>query len=427
MRGKKIILGVTGSIAAYKAAVLVRLLVKAGAEVRVLMTRAATDFVSPLTLATLSKHEVTTSVHDGESWNNHVELGLWADAMIVAPATATTLGKMATGICDNAIVAVYLSARCPVFFAPAMDLDMWAHPATRRNVELLVSYGNQLIEPGEGELASGLSGAGRLAEPEEIVRIVGELLAEGKETGIRKQELGNRKQETGGTRQETAVGKAAPRKQDFAGKRILVTAGPTYEDLDPVRYLGNRSTGRMGIALAEAAATRGARVDLVLGPTSLDCTAEGVTVHRVRSAREMHAVSVAAWPRADAAILAAAVADYRPEKVADQKIKKGDKPLRISLVRNPDIAAELGQDKKDHQRLVGFALETDNGLDNARRKLQRKNFDFIVLNSPNDEGAAFGHATNRVEIVTATEATPFELKPKTQVAEDILDQLVSLW
>ena len=427
MRGKKIILGVTGSIAAYKAAVLVRLLVKAGAEVRVLMTRAATDFVSPLTLATLSTHEVTTSVHDGESWNNHVELGLWADAMIVAPATATTLGKMATGICDNAIVAVYLSARCPVFFAPAMDLDMWAHPATRRNVELLVSYGNQLIEPGEGELASGLSGAGRLAEPEEIVRIVGELLAEGKETGIRKQELGNRKQETGGTRQETAVGKAAPRKQDFAGKRILVTAGPTYEDLDPVRYLGNRSTGRMGIALAEAAATRGARVDLVLGPTSLDCTAEGVTVHRVRSAREMHAVSVAAWPRADAAILAAAVADYRPEKVADQKIKKGDKPLRISLVRNPDIAAELGQDKKDHQRLVGFALETDNGLDNARRKLQRKNFDFIVLNSPNDEGAAFGHATNRVEIVTATEATPFELKPKTQVAEDILDQLVSLW
>lgn len=413
IHGKKIILGVSGSIAAYKAASLVRLLVKGGAEVKVLMTKAATDFIAPLTLATLSKNDVTTSVHDGESWNNHVELGLWADALIVAPATATTLGKMANGICDSAIVAVYLSARCPVFFAPAMDLDMWAHPAIRRNVELLQSYGNHLIEPGVGELASGLSGAGRLAEPEEIVEQLSTFLAgtqvQGKVTG-----------------EATPVATTLA-SGDYSGKRLLLTAGPTYEDLDPVRYLGNRSTGRMGIALAEAAALRGARVDLVLGPTDLDCTAKGVTVHRVRSAREMHAVSVAAWPKADAAILAAAVADYRPGKIAEQKIKKGDKPLTISLVRNPDIAAELGQDKKPHQRLVGFALETENGLANARRKLVSKNLDFIVLNTPNDEGAAFGHTTNKIQVVTGNKTVPFELKPKTEVAGDILDALVALW
>lgn len=403
MQQKKIILGVSGSIAAYKAALIVRLLVKAGAEVKVLMTKAATDFISPLTLATLSKHEVTTSVHDGESWNNHVELGLWADAMIVAPATATTLGKLANGICDSAIVAVYLSARCPVFFAPAMDLDMWAHPATRRNVKLLESYGNHLIEPGNGELASGLSGAGRLAEPEKIVSVVSSFLA------------------------RTQVPGKLQEAQDFAGKRLLITAGPTYEDLDPVRYLGNRSTGRMGIALAEAAAARGARVDLVLGPTNLSTAATNVTVHHVRSAREMHAISVAAWPKVDGGILAAAVADYRPEKVDDQKIKKSDKPLRISLVRNPDIAAELGQDKKAGQRLVGFALETENGLANARRKLKSKNLDFIVLNTPNDEGAAFGHATNKIQVITDNKVVPFELKPKTEVAGDILDHLVSLW
>ena len=412
--GKKIILGISGSIAAYKAALIVRLFVKEGAEVKVLMTKAATDFITPLTLATLSKHEVTTSVHDGESWNNHVELGLWADAMVIAPATATTLGKLANGICDSAIVAVYLSARCPVFFAPAMDLDMWAHPATQRNVQLLQSYGNHLIEPGVGELASGLSGAGRLAEPEEIVAHLSDFLA-----GTRAvPELAER------VRGKVDGGDAT---HDLAGKKILITAGPTYEDLDPVRYLGNRSTGRMGIALAEAAAARGARVDLVLGPTELDCTAAGVTVHRVRSAREMHAVSVANWPKADAAILAAAVADYRPGSVAEQKIKKEDGPLSISLVRNPDIAAELGQDKKAGQRLVGFALETENGLANARRKLAAKNLDFIVLNTPNDEGAAFGHATNKIQVVTGNKVTPFELKPKTAVAGDILDALAGLW
>ena len=407
LAGKKIILGVSGSIAAYKAALIVRLLVKAEAEVKVFMTKAATDFISPLTLATLSKHAVTTSVHDGESWNNHVELGLWADAMVVAPATATTLGKMANGICDSAIVAVYLSARCPVYFAPAMDLDMWAHPATQRNVALLQSYGNHLIEPGEGELASGLSGAGRLAEPEEIVALLGESLA------------------SSDPEQKPATTSQQP--TDYSGKRLLITAGPTYEDLDPVRYLGNRSTGRMGIALAEAAALRGGHVDLVLGPTNLTTTAAGITVHHVRSAREMHAISVAAWPKADAAILAAAVADYRPAKQATRKIKKGDAPLKLSLVRNPDIAAELGEDKKPGQRLVGFALETDNELENARRKLISKNLDFIVLNTPNDKGAAFGHNTNKIQVVTDNKAVPFELKPKAEVANDILDVLSTLW
>jgi phosphopantothenoylcysteine decarboxylase/phosphopantothenate--cysteine ligase len=413
LKDKKIILGISGSIAAYKAALIVRCLIKAGAEVRVLMTKAATEFISPLTLATLSKHEVTTSVHDGESWNNHVELGLWADAMLVAPATATTLGKMANGICDSAIVAVYLSARCPVFFAPAMDLDMWAHPATKRNVELLKSYGNHLIDVGTGELASGLSGAGRLAEPEDIVSFLEDFLAG---TQGAKQVKGAKK----ATTHDAVI-------QDLTGRRIMITAGPTYEDLDPVRYLGNRSTGLMGIALAEAAAQRGAQVDLILGPTTLSTVVDGITVHNVRSAREMHALSVAYWPKADAAILAAAVADYRPDAIADQKIKKGDKPLQISFVRNPDIAAELGEDKKPHQRLVGFALETENELENARRKLKKKNLDFIVLNSPNDKGAAFGHNTNKIQVVTDNKVVPFELKTKVAVAGDILDHLVTIF
>ncbi len=361
------------------------------------MTEAATGFISPLTLATLSKWKVTTSIHDGETWNNHVELGLWADAMLVAPATATTLGKMANAICDNAIVAVYLSARCLVFFAPAMDLDMWAHPATQRNVELLKAYGNQLIDVGTGELASGLSGAGRLAEPETILQTLSDHFSDADPRG------------------------------DLTGKRLLITAGPTYEDLDPVRYLGNRSSGRMGIALAEAAAGRGARVDLVLGPTDLSTNMEGIATISVRSAREMHAASVAHWPKADAGILAAAVADYRPRTTAPLKIKKQDGPLRLELVRNPDIAAELGQDKQPHQRLIGFALETDRHLENARRKRTAKNFDFIVLNSPTAEGTGFGHTTNRVRIVTASSTRTFELKPKRAVAEDILDELLETW
>ena len=431
LEGKKIVLGVSGSIAAYKAALIVRGLVKAGAEVKVLMTEAATDFITPLTLATLSKHDVTTSVHDGESWNNHVELGLWADAMLVAPATATTLGKMANGICDSAVVAVYLSARCPVFFAPAMDLDMWAHPATQRNVALLGSYGNHLINVGTGELASGLNGAGRLAEPEDIIQTLTDFLAlqQGAQTQdamapFRASGPVPKGEGKGAGKLTPSKGNLSPPPQDLKGRKLLITAGPTFEDLDPVRYLGNRSTGRMGIALAEAAAARGAAVDLVLGPTSLTTEATGVTIHNVRSAREMHAVSVANWPKADAAILAAAVADYRPKKVAGQKIKKGEKPLKVELIRNPDIAAELGEDKKKHQRLVGFALETENGLENARGKLKRKNLDFIVLNSPNDEGAAFGHTTNKIQLVDHNKVTPFELKPKAAVANDILDALV---
>ncbi len=414
LSGKKIILGISGSIAAYKAALIVRGLVKAGAEVKVLMTKAATDFISPLTLATLSKHEVTTSVHDGTSWNNHVELGLWADAMLVAPVTATTLGKMANGICDNAIVAVYLSARCPVFFAPAMDLDMWAHPATQRNVELLKSYGNHLIDVGTGELASGLSGAGRLAEPEDIIKLLTNFMARTQDAG--KSDKGNDGIEVINLKVDIT--------QDLTKQTILITAGPTYEDLDPVRYLGNRSTGRMGIALAEAAAARGAKVELVLGPTELTTDHEGVTVHNVRSAREMHAVSVLKWRKADAAILAAAVADYRPSRTEAGKIKKKDGPLTVKLVRNPDIAAELGQEKKAHQRLIGFALETENGVENARGKLKKKNFDFIILNSPNDKGAAFGHTTNKIQLVTDNKVTDFKLKPKAAVAHDILDALV---
>lgn len=407
LRGKKIILGVSGSIAAYKSALIVRGLVKAGAEVRVLMTRAATGFISPLTLSTLSKHPVVTSVHDESSWNNHVELGLWADAMLVAPATATTISKMAHGLCDSALVAVYLSARCPVFFAPAMDVDMWLHPATVANVRQLQSYGNHLIDVVAGELASGLVGAGRLAEPEDMLAQLNDF-------------FGGKPQ--GATPPPVPSGKKSP--QDLQGKRLLITAGPTLEDLDPVRFLGNRSTGRMGIALAKAAAQRGARVDLLLGPTHLSGEQEGVRVIPVRSAREMHQAALERWPEVNAGILAAAVADYRPATVSEQKIKKGEGPLKLNLVRNPDIAATLGARKRKGQVLVGFALETENELENARKKLRKKNFDFIILNSPTEAGAAFGHATNRIQVIDHNKVTPFELKTKDLVAHDILHELV---
>ena len=390
LAGKKIILGVSGSIAAYKAALLVRGLIKAGAEVRVLMTPAATEFISPLTLGTLSRHEVITSVHSEAGWNNHVELGLWADAYVIAPATATTLAKLAHGICDTALVAVYLSARCPVFFAPAMDVDMWRHPATRANVATLQAYGNHLIDVGSGELASGLEGPGRLAEPERILDLL--------EAHFR-------------------------RRQDLAGRRILITAGPTHEDLDPVRYLGNRSTGRMGIALAEAAAARGAEVKLVLGPTTLPVRDPSVAITHVRSAREMHAAAVGAWPECTDGILCAAVADYRPAEVAPEKIKKTEGELQLRLVRNPDIAADLGASKRGDQMLVGFALETENEEANARGKLLRKNLDLIVLNSPRTPGAAFGHDTNQIRLIDRNKVTSFELKPKRAVADDILDRL----
>ncbi len=392
LAGKKIILGVCGSIAAYKSALLVRGLLRAGAEVRVLMTPSAADFLSPLTLATLSKNPVVSSVHTREGWNNHVELGLWADAYVIAPVTATTLAKLASGLCDTVLVAVYLSARCPVFFAPAMDVDMWQHPATRANVEKLQSYGNHLIDVESGELASGLSGPGRLAEPEHIVALLDAFFA-------------------------------AP-EADLAGRRILITAGPTYEDLDPVRYLGNRSTGRMGIALAEAAAARGAEVELVLGPTHLQTTAAGVTTTNVRSALEMHAAALARWPACTDAILSAAVADYRPATLSGEKIKKSDGDLQLRLVRTPDIAADLGSSKRPEQTLVGFALETENGVENARGKLDRKQLDFIVLNSPLDPGAGFGHETNQIQLIDRNKVTAFELKSKRAVADDILDRLV---
>ena len=390
LAGKKIILGVSGSIAAYKAALLVRGLVKAGAEVRVLMTPAATEFISPLTLGTLSRNAVITSVHSEAGWNNHVELGLWADAYVVAPATATTLAKLAHGICDTALVAVYLSARCPVFFAPAMDVDMWHHPATRANVKQLISYGNHLIDVDSGELASGLRGEGRLAEPDRILELL--------EAHFR-------------------------RREDLAGRRILITAGPTHEDLDPVRFLGNRSTGRMGIALAEAAAARGAAVELILGPSDLSPDNPDIITTPVRSAREMHAAAVERWPGCTDAVLCAAVADYRPAEVATEKIKKGDEELQLRLVRNPDIAADLGATKRSDQRLIGFALETENEEANARGKLERKNLDLIVLNSLRTPGAGFGHATNQIRLIDRNKVTTFELKSKRAVADDILDRL----
>jgi phosphopantothenoylcysteine decarboxylase/phosphopantothenate--cysteine ligase len=332
--GKKVVLGVTGSIAAYKALVLTRLLVKAGAEVQVLMTSAATKFVQPLSFATLSKRPVFTKVTSGEAWNNHVELGLWADLMLVAPATANTLARLANGLCDNIITAVYLSARCPVFVAPAMDVDMWHHPSTQRNLALLASYGNHLIPVESGELASGLVGEGRLAEPEHIVQQLADFFAN---------------------------------QQTLKGQKILITAGPTYEEIDPVRFIGNRSSGKMGVALAEAILEQGGEVVLLLGPSALHPTAKGLEVIRVESAQEMYDAALKNFPSCQAAIMAAAVADYRPAQRADEKIKKKDDRMTIELVKNPDIAAELGHRKKPGQRLVGFALETANGEANAPR------------------------------------------------------------
>jgi phosphopantothenoylcysteine decarboxylase/phosphopantothenate--cysteine ligase len=391
LSGKKIILGISGSIAAYKAAVLIRLLIKAGAEVQVLMTPTATQFVSPLSMSTLSKREVMIEVTSEESWNNHVEMGLWADAYVIAPATANTLARLAHGICDTILQAVYLSARCPVFFAPAMDVDMWHHPSTQANVEKLLSYGNHLIPVGSGELASGLEGEGRLAEPEEIVHLLSRFF------------------------QRTA---------DLAGRKIMITAGPTHEPLDPVRFLGNRSSGKMGVALAEAAIARGAQVTLILGPSHLQPAGEGLDVIRVTTAQEMFEAALAQFPGCDAAIMAAAVADYRPAEVADEKIKKSGDALQLQLVKNPDIAATLGQQKKKKQVLVGFALETNQAEENALDKLQRKNLDFIVLNSLQDPGAGFAVDTNKITIFTAdNKSHRFELKSKAAVAEDILDVL----
>ncbi len=388
----RIILGISGSIAAYKAAHLTRLLIKDGDEVRVLMTPAATTFVAPLTLATLSKHEVLTEISSEAAWNNHVELGLWADALVIAPATANTLAKMANGLCDNILTAVYLSARCPVMVAPAMDVDMWRHPATQANVERLRAHGVHLIPVEYGELASGLVGEGRMAEPETIIAYLRAL---------------HRPQ------------------QPLRGKKALVTAGPTQEAIDPVRFIGNHSSGKMGIALAEALAYRGAEVTLVLGPTHLRPAHPGVRVVRAVSAQDMYEACAALFPESDIAVLAAAVADYRPAVPSASKIKKQGSDMSLPLVETVDIAATLGRQKQPHQLLVGFALETDNEEANARAKMERKNFDFIVLNSLRDEGAGFGTDTNRVAILRPNGSkTVFDLKPKTAVAEDIAHEIV---
>lgn len=414
MKNKKIILAVSGSIAAYKAAFLTRLLVRSGAEVQILMTESATHFITPLTLGTLSKRPVFTEIISENAWNNHVELGLWADAMIVAPATATTLAKMAHGICDNIITATYLSARCPVFVAPAMDLDMWVHGANVRNLDLLRGDKVQIIPVGHGELASGLVGDGRMAEPEDIVAFVQNAL-ENKVQSLNNQLVAD----SSSVIHHLSLGK------DLIGKTILVTAGPTYEALDPVRFIGNRSSGKMGFSIVKELAERGAKVHLVVGPTKLSLdVGPSVSVVKVESAQQMYNAAMTLFPQCDAAILAAAVADYRPKVVSDVKIKKKDNEMTLELEKTPDIAAALGQLKQSNQRIIGFALETNNEFDNAVGKLKRKNFDAIALNSLRDEGAGFSGDTNKISIIFDEKTVKnYGLKSKDAVAKDIVDAL----
>lgn len=395
MKGKKIVLGITGSIAAYKAAVLIRALIKKGAEVQVVITPAGKEFITPITLSALTSKPVISeffSQRDG-TWHSHVDLGLWADAMVIAPATASTIGKMANGIADNMLITTYLSMKAPVFVAPAMDLDMFAHPATQKNLEILRSYGNHIIEPGEGELASHLVGKGRMEEPEKIVEVLEAFFN---------------------------------REQDLKGKKVLITAGPTYEKIDPVRFIGNYSSGKMGYALAESCARRGAEVTLISGPVQVKAQHPSIKVTKVESAHQMHEAAIEAFPTSDAAILCAAVADFTPEVKADQKIKREKEDLILRLVPTEDIAAALGKIKKENQCLVGFALETNNELANARHKLEKKNFDFIVLNSLQDAGAGFQCDTNKITIVDKEKAIPYPLKTKTEVADDIIDRLANL-
>jgi phosphopantothenoylcysteine decarboxylase/phosphopantothenate--cysteine ligase len=391
MRDKNIILAVTGSIAAYKAAMLTRLFIKEGCSVQILMTPSAKEFVSPLTFSTLSKRRVLSDIIAEDEWNSHVELGLWADAMVIAPATANTLSKCANGHSDSLIVATYLSARCPVFFAPAMDLDMWQHDSTKENLASLAKHGDQLIPVGHGELASGLTGDGRMAEPSDIVAFVDDYFTE---------------------------------RSPLKGKKAIVTAGPTQEAIDPVRFIGNRSTGTMGIAIADALRDAGAEVDLILGPTHLapksDCN-----VVRIESAEEMYHATLESFEKADIAVLAAAVADFTPQTTEKSKIKKSDGPAKVELKRTTDIALELSKLKTENQFVVGFALETDNEVNNASEKLKRKKFDFIVLNSLNDKGAGFGTETNKVKFIFADNSSKdFKLKSKKEVAADIVQEII---
>lgn len=396
LKGKKILVGVTGSIAAYKAAFLVRLLVKEKAEVKVVITNAAKDFITPLTLSTLSKNPVFSQFSDGDQgeWNNHVELGLWADAMLIAPASANTIGKMANGLCDNLLLATYLSARCPVFFAPAMDLDMYQHPSVLQNIDRLKSFGNVLIEAQHGELASGLVGTGRMAEPEDLVTILNSHFSN-----------------------ETLP---------LKGKKVLITAGPTYEAIDPVRFIGNYSSGKMGYAIAKTAADAGAEVTLVSGPTHLSIDHPAVHKVAVRSGKEMFDACNAIYAQSDISIFAAAVADYAPTFIADEKIKKKGDLMTIELGKTVDIAKTLGEQKGAHQMNVGFALETNNEVDNAKSKIQSKNFDLIILNSLQDDGAGFGHDTNKISIIDkANNIEHFELKTKKEVAKDIINAIIA--
>lgn len=406
LNGKKIVLGITGSIAAYKSCLIIRQLIKKGAEVQVVITPAGKEFITPITLSALTHKPVISeffSQRDG-TWNSHVDIGLWADAMVIAPATASTIGKMANGIADNMLITTYLSMKAPVFVAPAMDLDMYAHPSTQKNLQTLLSYGNHIIEPGTGFLASTLEGKGRMEEPENIVAQL-EAFFEKKE-------------------HETLEEKAEDVKT-LSGKRILITAGPTYEKIDPVRFIGNYSSGKMGFAIAEECARRGAEVELVCGPVSLNLPEGYTNIHRtdVESAQQMYEASMAMYPNMDAAILSAAVADFTPDTVADQKIKRTGEDMVIRLKPNPDIAASLGKIKKQDQLLIGFALETNDEESNAQAKLKKKNFDFIVLNSLRDKGAGFRTDTNKITIIEAEKKTEYPLKSKAEVAADIIDKL----
>lgn len=395
IKGKKIVLGITGSIAAYKAAVLARALIKKGAEVQIVITPAGKEFITPLTLSTITSKPVISEFfarRDG-TWHSHVDLGLWADAMVIAPATASTIGKMANGIADNMLITTYLSMKTPVFVAPAMDLDMYAHPSTQKNLDTLRSYGNVIIEPAEGELASHLVGKGRMEEPEKIVEVLENFFTEG---------------------------------MDLKGKKIMITAGPTYEKIDPVRFIGNYSSGKMGYALAECCAERGAEVILVSGPVSITEKHPNIRKISVESAEEMYQAAVREFTGSDAAILCAAVADFTPESQSEQKIKREKEDLVLRLKPTHDIAAALGKLKKENQIMVGFALETNDEVEHAKDKLERKNLDFIVLNSLNDKGAGFRHDTNKITIIDKNSVTEFPLKDKKEVAADIINHLAEI-
>lgn len=395
LQGKRIVLGITGSIAAYKACYLIRGLIKVGAEVQVVITPSGKEFITPLTLSTLTGKPVVSEFFDRRdgSWHSHVQLGLWADAMIIAPASASTIGKMACGIADNMLITTYLSMKAPVFIAPAMDLDMYAHPSTQKNLDTLRSYGNHIIEPGTGFLASKLEGKGRMEEPDKIIEVLDRFFEE---------------------------------QTDLQGKKILITAGPTYEKLDPVRFIGNYSSGKMGIALAEECALRGASVELICGPVSISTRHPRIHRTDVESAAQMYQAATKTFPDADAAILCAAVADFAPASVAENKIKREVNRLTLELAPTQDIAKALGQMKKENQVMVGFALETDDEENHAKEKLQKKNLDFIVLNSLQDPGAGFRHNTNKVTLIDREGETSFPLKEKKEVARDIVNKLVTI-